>query len=1049
MRQLLYSITAFLFLVANIGFCQEVSVERYTQEDGLPSDLVKALAMDSNGFIWVGTDYGVAKIEGGNIVKPLAFNPIDGMYKDLFYSPQGLIAASDKGIFKISQDFRDLHINYFSEALGSLPHHRYAKQIFESKDSSIWIAFQNRIIRVIDNKVYEYTFPEKNNTYHFFRGFQFFEVDSNQFFALSQKGYLHFLDKNKEEFVEIPWDFSGTEIFSVFKLNDDQFLIGSNKGLLQMNFENGEISDVKNLNFKYPVSVIVQTSETEYVVGTWQGAYHLSFADAGLQYSLISETEKLDIQDIILDNQRQVWIATGNGIFAYRQLTFSQPFEALKNKNIRNFSHSDALFFSAENLVYRLDSNKQLRNFYTSEHGEVTALFAHEHGLYIGTTQGQIIQKKIDGRFTILDFSKQGNDVYSLALDKNKNLWFLQHRPNGAALLKIDNVGNILDLTPVFYNEGDHNLNKLKISPQGELYIAAGGRDEYLYHYNYETKRIENLSITIEAIGSDLLWNFDLSFLENDTILLANQKGVFSFYNNKMEWLDLGFYTDKLAMAVLAEKHNRIWINFHDGLVYYDYKSTILYNDVDGLPSKFINPGGLFIDEQNNLWAGTTRGLAVTAIPEQMPQSSMPVIAGIKKSGVTIDGIANNKFLQNSLLQFTFASPDYPAKHVQYQYALVENNEAVQWIDLAKKTDFLYVESLTKGNYTLKIRARNKGHFVWSEPAIYQFKVYKIWYTRPEYIVGVNLIILVLGYLFLQYRQAENRRKRKELEDIITDRTKELVEKNEKLVKTQNQLIQSEKMASVGILAAGVAHEINNPINYVSGGIAVLKKTIQKLEAHLNNFSLAYSNCDQKTKETYNLPDEIAIANITRVTDSMFGTIEEGIKKTTDIVQSIRIFSSSSENVFVQMDINEALDSILLMLYNKYKGRIDIVKDYDTNTKIIAAPANIQQVFMNLLVNAIQAIPQKGIIWIKTQRKQSTIKISIKDTGKGIPKVIQKKIYDPFYSTKDIGTGTGLGLYLSYTFVQQHHGTIQVFSESGKGAEFVVELPLTQQQANG
>ncbi|MFN2396687.1 MAG: ATP-binding protein [Bacteroidales bacterium] len=515
-----------------------------------------------------------------------------------------------------------------------------------------------------------------------------------------------------------------------------------------------------------------------------------------------------------------------------------------------------------------------------------------------------------------------------------------------------------------------------------------------------------------------------------------------------MERLELGIYTDKMAMAVFAAKNNKMWINLHDGLLYFDTKTTIIYNDVDGLPSKFINPGGIFLDEQDILWVGTTGGLAVTKIPEQMPQSSTPVIAGIKKSGAGIDGIENMVFLQNSLLQFTFASPDYPAKHVQYQYALVRNNEPIQWIDLAKKTDFLFLESLKEGNYTLHVRARNKGHFTWSEPTIYKFKIYKMWYTRPEYIIGINVVILLIGYLYIKYRQAQGRKYKKELETVIARRTKELVEKNEELVKTQNQLIQSEKMASIGILAAGVAHEINNPINYVNGGIAVLKKTIQKLETHLNNFSSASVHFDAKTKEAFNLPDENTITNLTKVTDTMFGTIEEGIKKTTDIVQSIRIFSSNSENVFAPMDVNESLDSVLLMLYNKYKGRIDIVKEYDANAKIMAIPANIQQVFMNLLVNAIQAIPQKGIIWIETKRKQSTIVITIKDSGKGIPKVIQKKIFDPFFSTKDVGTGTGLGLYLTYNFVKQHHGTIKVNSESGKGAEFVVELPLTQ-QTNG
>jgi ligand-binding sensor domain-containing protein len=126
---------------------------------------------------------------------------------------------------------------------------------------------------------------------------------------------------------------------------------------------------------------------------------------------LLSGTENLDIQDILLDNQKQVWVATNNGIFGCRQLTFNQPFKELLNQNIRNFSHSGALFFSAWNLVYRLESNEQLYHHYTSKHGEVTALFANDQGLYVGTNKGQIIHKKNDGSSSLLDFPKQGKQA--------------------------------------------------------------------------------------------------------------------------------------------------------------------------------------------------------------------------------------------------------------------------------------------------------------------------------------------------------------------------------------------------------------------------------------------------------------------------------------------------------------------------------------------------------------------------------------------------------------------------------------------------------------
>jgi signal transduction histidine kinase len=232
----------------------------------------------------------------------------------------------------------------------------------------------------------------------------------------------------------------------------------------------------------------------------------------------------------------------------------------------------------------------------------------------------------------------------------------------------------------------------------------------------------------------------------------------------------------------------------------------------------------------------------------------------------------------------------------------------------------------------------------------------------------------------------------------------------------------------------------------VSGGIAVLKKSIVKLEGFLKTYQLAFEKVDEKTGAQVELPNENQINALVTLTDNMFETIEQGINKTTEIVQSIRVFSSNSENVFTELNVNEILESILLMLYNKYKGRIEITKAYAPNSTMVGVSANVQQVFMNLLTNAIQAIHGNGNIWIKTIKDESRNKltVSIKDDGMGIPEAAQKKIFDPFFSTKDVGQGTGLGLYLTYTFVEQHGGEIRLISAEGKGTEFIITLPINR-----
>ncbi len=1049
-----FVITLILLSLVHMGFSQRTTVEYILQEDGLPSDLVKGLKMDEAGFIWSITDDGLAKIEGSEILRVNDSRHFFDMYKDIHVSNNfGMVAVADSGILAISQTYKGIQVDYLANRfpISNLLHYKFPKNIYESADSTLWIAFPEQIVQITKKQSFEHRFPIKNHTYNFFRSYQFLEPDSQHFYMLSQKGYLHSFNKEKNTFTEIPWEYEGVEVFYTYKIDSENYLVGCDKGLLQINFKNGEIVDVINLEFNYPVSVIEKISDNQFVVGTWnQGGYILNISKDKLTYNLLKESDGEIIMDILLDNQKQIWLATSSGILTYRQMAFYFPFKELRNSHVTNISpESDgSLFLSVKNIVYSVDSTRQLHKYHTLKSGEISALHINKNGLVIGTTTGQIIFKKRDGTITSFNFADKGEDILSLVVDKNGDTWFLQNRYGKAVLLKMDSLGKGTNFSPKVIGTGDHNLNALKLSPEGELFVAAGGYEQYLYRFNYEAKIIENLSIPIEELKNELLWIFDMAILEDQSFLLASHKGIYRYQNETMEHLNLDFYSRKTMFALTYDRSNRVWASEANGILCYDNGTTTLYNDTDGLPSKFISPGCLFIDKYNNLWAATNKGLSISNIPEKFASSSKPVITSIKKSGLPIDAANENRFLQNALLHFTFASPDYPAKYILYKYSISKNGEADKWIDVEPKKNFLFFDYLTDGSYQLKIKSKSKGHYTWSEPVIYNFTIYKIWYTRPGFIIGIYLFILLFSYLYVRYRQAKGKKQRKVLEEIISVRTQELVSQNKQLVQTQKQLIQSEKMATVGLLAAGIAHEINNPINYVSGGIMVLKKSIAKLEGFLLTYQSAVENIEKNVGKQIELPDENQVKALVTVTDNMFETIEQGISKTTEIVQSMKVFSSNSKNIFAELDINETLNSVLLMLYNKYKGRIEVIKDYTSNSKMVGVSVNIQQVFMNILTNAIQAVPEKGNIWIKTDRDESRNKIavSIKDDGIGIPEAIQKKIFDPFFSTKDVGKGTGLGLYLTYTFVEQHGGKIKVISEEGKGTEFIITLPINRKE---
>lgn len=1016
-------VTILAFLVISLsGYSQRTTVERILQEDGLPCDLVKALAMDSSGFVWAVTDDGLAKIEGSNIVKaddPLQFFD---MYKDILLSKNfGMVATADSGILALGQSYKGLQSGYLAQKspIANLEHYKFPKTIYESNDSSLWIAFPEQIVRIKQKKSKEYRFPVKNHTYNFYRSYQFIEPGDEHFYMLSQKGYLHLYNEENDAFTEIPWNYAGTQIFYSLKITDQQYLIGCDEGLLQMNFENGEIRDVIDLGFDYPVSVITPKSANEFVIGTWkQGAYELRFENGKPVFEILQGSEEQIIMDILLDNQKQVWLATSSGIFIYRHMVFDLPFSELIGKNIRNVTPGleGTILFSVDNLLYRIGSNNNLSMLLTVKEGEVTSIAVDKNRIFIGTSNGHIICRHTTGSNTHFDFSKQGEAIYSLAIDMNSDLWVLQSRSDAPTLLKMDKAGITLDLTPKINPEGDFNLNALKISPNGELFIAAGGINQYLYKYNYQTGVIENLSIPIKALGNELLWNFDLNFMDEQTLFLASHKGIYRYHDKTMEHLDLGFHTSKTIFAIISDKSERVWGNVHNGLLCYNNGITTLYNDADGLPNKMVNPGGLYVDNQNNLWVGTVSGWALSKLPTAMKTSSTPTITSIKKSGLIINGDEENRFLQNSLLHFTFASPDYPAKYTLYQYAMTEKSKPDNWIDIESKNEYLFFDYLKDGDYTLKIRAKTKGHYSWSEPVTYKFSVYKIWYTRPEIIISLNIFFLFLVYLYVRYRQVKSTKEKLKLEAIIADRTKDLKNQNEELVVAKEKVEEAIKTKDRFFSILG--HDLSSPFNALIGYSKLLVQNPQMFD-------------EEKKTQIYK--------DILKTSENTHKLLRNLLDWSLSQTGKLRI---SKELIDFNLFLAEILPTLEATAKQK---RISILVEITDDITIFADKAMIATILRNLVSNAIKFSNPKSNISISARMDNSFGYISITDHGVGMSEENVKNLFAIDKNNSTLGTnnekGTGLGLVLCKEFATLNKGDIFVVSEPNKGSTFTLKLP--------
>lgn len=308
---------------------------------------------------------------------------------------------------------------------------------------------------------------------------------------------------------------------------------------------------------------------------------------------------------------------------------------------------------------------------------------------------------------------------------------------------------------------------------------------------------------------------------------------------------------------------------------------------------------------------------------------------------------------------------------------------------------------------------------------------------------------LALQQATIQKRNMQLLKVQKSLESTLKKEVtlrNELVKKNKEIKDTQSYLVQNEKMSSLGQLTAGIAHEINNPINFVSSGVQSLQENIEQLFEQFSDYERAtqlktiedIQNYFSLLNSDQNLLDDLKSSTYELIKDVMYGT-----NRVTEIVDGLKTFSRKDEAVMKTAHINEIIIPALKILESKYKNKVEVATHFDdTIPEIECLPGQLNQAFVNLIGNAIDAISDNGTITIVTTNiSKDKIRIIIRDTGSGIAKEKLAKIFDPFFTTKEVGKGTGLGLSITHGIVQRHKGSIEVKSKVGVGTAFIITLP--------
>ncbi len=510
-------------------------------------------------------------------------------------------------------------------------------------------------------------------------------------------------------------------------------------------------------------------------------------------------------------------------------------------------------------------------------------------------------------------------------------------------------------------------------------------------------------------------------------------------------------------LGLLEDERGRLWLSTNRGLTRFDPTAGhwTSYDIGDGLQDVEFNPGAFDLSPEGEMFFGGNRGFNAF-FPERFTDNAFVppvVLTSFKVFEQEISGDRASSYaeeielsFEDNFFSFEFAALSFrrPDKN-RYLYTLEGLDEG--WIDAGSKRDARYTK-VPPGDYVFRVKGSNNDG-VWNEDgASVRITITPpFWQTPAFYAFEAFMILGLLASAFLiqrrrhkrheaaALRELDLRRKHEELSAAeqwareLEDKNRQLEDKNQQILHTQAQLVHSEKMASLGQLVAGVAHEINNPVSFITSGLPTLRRDIDKLGDFVD---------EDRRDERFEA--------VSKRIGTLVNVIDEGAQRTSEIVRNLRSFSRLDQAELEIIDLHRGLDSTLNLLQRLTGNRITVVRNYGRIPRVECFGSQLNQVFMNLIVNAIQAIEREGTVTLTTTPVgDDHVRVAIRDTGCGMPEEIRQKIFDPFFTTKPVGEGTGLGLSISQRIVEAHSATLEIESEPGQGTEITITLPIRMQ----
>ncbi|MBN2173288.1 MAG: hypothetical protein JW731_04100 [Bacteroidales bacterium] len=1039
---------------------------------------IRSLFEDKEGSIWIGTEHhGLNRFDRStHRFEPFlpdtskTGNYVDNTVNAITQLKNGnLLIGTNKGLFQvniISKSFEKLKLSTDNSMEG------FTTQVFLTEpDGTVWIGTDKGLIRLNpgsgESEIYIHDHSNENtlgnNTIH-----AIYRSEEGILYIGTNEG-LQILNEAEGSFTRFDYESNfeeNTGIEEIHGLAEDHrgnLWIGTfGGGLVRVNPKHKNAilyknisGDSQSLSNDYIFTLLFDITGVLWV-GTYGGGinklemvniwFDQIKRDAGSGLGLASN----DVYSL-LSTIGQIWIGTDNGLSIYNQ----------QDQSISNIQKiPDDQTGLSDNSIYAL-------------------LEDSEKNIWIGTAAGGLNKLNASDRKTgNFKFTKflENEEILCLFEDQSNTIW--AGTRHGIKLIKNNSVvGSFKRNSENGTGLSDNEIFAIRQDKNGVVWI---GTNNGLNRYNHNESTFTTIDNGLLKNDAGTLLTIYCIFEDSDGWLwLGTDNSGLIKMNREKTGIEEIYTTEKglpdnVIYGILEDEKNCLWLSSNNGIIKAikhensNSLSFVHFSSNNYLPVDAFNIGAFCQGVDGVLYFGSYEGVTYFNPENVMGNKVRPPVyitkfqlffkdvpvANDGSSPLSKDISETQTIILNhdqNVLSFEFTALNYiqPVKN-SFAFMMEGLNDSWNYVGSQRSAQYLYIPP---GEYTFKVKASNNDG-LWNEEGASLQIIIKPPFTQTVwfYLIVIVLLIAII-YWILNVRTRRLKVIRARLEKQVQTRTSELREKNEALnmaledlKKTQSQLIDSEKMASLGQLTAGVAHEINNPINFVSGNVKPLKQDINDIVSVLNKYEelIEKYQLADRFNEVEKLKMEVEYHFVLEEINKLLEGIGEGAARTSEIVKGLRNFSRMDEHELKLADVNQGLESTLLILHNKLKRRIEVVKDYGKIPEIMCYPGQLNQVFLNIINNGLQAIEGEGKIFIKTWKDKEGVKISIRDTGCGMPESVKKRIFEPFFTTKDVGKGTGLGLSISFGIIEKHSGTIEVITEKNQGSEFIITLPVNQ-----